>query len=82
MWTPLLFHKEQQQEHRRLYASDYKDVDLIFCEPNGDHHQPDIISPEIINGSMHTLRHMHASHLISNGVPLLHPLSFSANQLK
>src|ERR1035438_2755998 len=36
----LRFHKEQQQEHRRLFATDYKDLDLIFCEPNGDHRQP------------------------------------------
>jgi integrase len=75
----LRFHKEQQQEHRRLFATDYKDLDLIFCEPNGDHHQPDLISQVIVrrmhkagisDGSMHTLRHTHASNLLSNGVPL------------
>jgi len=75
----LRFHKEQQQEHRRLYAADYKELDLIFCEPNGDHHQPDLISQVIVrrmrkagieDASMHSLRHTHASHLISNGVPL------------
>ena len=75
----LRFHKEQQQEHRRLYAADYKDLDLIFCEPNGDHHEPDLISQVIVrrmhkaginDGSMHTLRHTHATHLISKGVPL------------
>jgi integrase len=75
----LRFHKEQQQEHRRLYATDYKERDLIFCEPDGNHHQPDLISQVIVrrmhkagisDASMHTLRHTHASHLISNGVPL------------
>jgi integrase len=75
----LRFHKEQQQEHRRLYATDYKDLDLIFCELSGDHHEPDLISQVIVrrmhkadstDGSMHTLRHTHASHLISKGVPL------------
>ncbi len=70
---------EQQPEHRRLFATDYKDLDLIFCEPNGDHHEPDLISQVIVrrmhkaginDGSMHTLRHTHATHLISKGVPL------------
>lgn len=75
----LRFHKEQQQEHRRLFDCDYRDLGLIFCEPNGDHHQPDLISQVIVRrmhkagisvGSMHTLRHTHATHLISKGVPL------------
>jgi integrase len=73
------FHREQQQEHRRLFGVDYKNLDLIFCEPDGNYHQPDLVSQVIIrrirkagikNGSFHTLRHSHASNLLSHGVPL------------
>jgi integrase len=75
----LRFQREQQQEHRRLFATDYKNLDLIFCEPDGNYHQPDLVSQVIIrrirkagikNGSFHTLRHAHASNLLSRGVPL------------
>jgi len=75
----LRFQREQQQEHRRLFAADYKSLDLIFCELDGDYHQPDLVSQVIIrrmrkagiqNGSLHTLRHTNASNLLSNGVPL------------
>jgi integrase len=75
----LQFLRSQQQEHRRLFLGDYKNQDLIFCEADGNHLQPDLVSQVIVRrmrkagikkGSLHTLRHSHASHLLSNKVPL------------
>ena len=77
--TALRFQREQQQEHRRLFSTDYNNLDLILCEPDGNYHQPDLVSQVVIrrlrkasvkNGSLHTLRHSHASNLLSRGVPL------------
>jgi integrase len=75
----LRFLRDQQQEHRRLFAGDYKDLNLIFCEPDGDYHRPDLVSQVIVrrlqkagikDASFHTLRHTLASVLLSRGVPL------------
>lgn len=75
----LRFQRDQQQENRRLFGADYKNLDLVFCESDGDYHQPDLVSQVIIrrirkagikNGSFHTLRHSHASYLLSHGIPL------------
>jgi integrase len=75
----LQFLRDQQAEHRRLFAADYQDQGLIFCEPDGSYHKPDLISQTVIrrlrkagidNASFHTLRHTHASNLLSRGVPL------------
>jgi integrase len=77
--TALKFHQEQQQEHRRLFSSDYQDRGLIFAEPNGEYLQPDLISQTVTrrlkkagikDASFHSLRHSHASNLLSRGVPL------------
>jgi integrase len=52
---------------------------LIFCDRNGDHLNPALVSQTIVrrlqrvgirNASLHTLRHTHASNLLSRGVPL------------
>lgn len=74
----LRFLQEQQQERRRLFGPDYKG-ELVFCEPDGSHLRPDLVSQTIVrrmqkagikDASLHTLRHTLASHLLSNGVPL------------
>jgi hypothetical protein len=61
--TALQFQREQQREHRRLFADDYMALDLIFCEPDGNYHQPDLVSQVVIrrlrkagikSGSFHT----------------------------
>jgi integrase len=74
----LRFLQEQQQERKRLLGSDYKG-DLVFCRPEGNLLAPDLVSQVIIrrirkagiaDGSLHTLRHSHASNLLSKGVPL------------
>jgi integrase len=75
----LQFQRELQAEHRRLFAGDYKENGLIFCQPDGNFHEPDLISQIVIRRmrkagisgtSIHTLRHTHASILLSRGVPL------------
>lgn len=74
----LQFQREQQVEHKRHFGKDYQDHDLVFAEPNGDYLQPDLVSQVIVRrlkkagiaASMHSLRHSHASHLLSRGVPL------------
>ena len=72
----LQFLRDQQQEHQRLFAGDYRDLGLIFCKPDGRYHDPDLVSQVIIRrmrkagvkeGSIHTLRHTHASSLLSRG---------------
>ncbi len=75
----LQFQREQQQEHRRLFGPTYQDQGLVFAQPNGLHHRPDLVSQVIVrrmqkagiqDASFRTLRHTHASNLLSGGVPL------------
>jgi len=75
----LQFLREQQVEHRRMFSGDYQDHGLIFCQPDGKHHEPDLVSQVIVRrmrragitgASFLTLRHTHASNLLSRGVPL------------
>jgi integrase len=74
----LRFLQEQQQEYRHLYGPDYEG-NLVFCEPDGVHRDPALVSQTITrrmekagikDASLHTLRHTLASHLLSNGVPI------------
>jgi integrase len=75
----LQFLREEQKEHRRLFAGSYQEHDLVFCQPEGSYREPDLVSQVVIRrmrkagikqASIHTLRHTHTSHLLSNGVPL------------
>jgi integrase len=75
----LQFQRDQQAEHKRQFGKDYRDGNLVFCEPSGEHLQPDLVSQVVVrrmqkagitNASMHTLRHTHASNLLSQGVPV------------
>jgi integrase len=75
----LQFLREQQAEQRRMFAGGYQDHGLIFCQPDGNYHEPDLVSQVIVRrmrragitgASFHTLRHTHASNLLSRGVPL------------
>jgi integrase len=75
----LEFHRTQQQEHKRLFATDYQDQGLVFCQVNGEFLKPHIVSQvisrrmkkaQIRGASLHSSRHAHASHLLSKGVPL------------
>ena len=73
------FLQDQQEQHRLLYGDDYQDLGLAFCQPDGSHLLPDLVSQVIVrrlkkagikDASLHTLRHTHASSLLSKGVPL------------
>ncbi|MCX6625080.1 MAG: site-specific integrase [Acidobacteria bacterium] len=75
----LQFLHDQQAEHRRLFGPDYQDLGLIFCQPDGAYCAPHLVSQVIVrrmrtagieSGSLHTLRHAHASNLLSKGIPL------------
>jgi len=75
----LRFQQEQQKEYRRLYGDDYHDNELVFCQPDGSFLLPHSVSQIVIHrmrkagikdASLHTLRHTHASSLLSKGVPL------------
>jgi integrase len=77
----LKFHRERQEETRRMVGPDYHtDLDLVFCGPQGDYLNPNTVSSlscliarqgGLGKGvSMHTLRHSHASQLLSNGVSI------------
>ena len=77
--TTLKFLRDQQAEQKRLFGSDYQDHGLIFAQPNGDFLDPALVSQTVVRrmkkakitgASFHTLRHTHASHLLSRGVPL------------
>lgn len=75
----LRFVRDEQQAARRVFVGDYKTLDLVFCEADGSYRLPDLVSQVVIrrlrkagikDASIHTLRHTHASNLLSRGVPL------------
>src|SRR6185312_9795702 len=75
----LRFQQEQQEENKRLFGAEYQDNRLVFCQPDGSFLRPDLVSQTIArrikkagisSASLHTLRHTHASNLLSKGVPL------------
>jgi integrase len=73
--------RAEQAILRDHYGPLYRaDLDLIFCEENGEPLKPNTVSAEVSRlcrklklpkgASLHTLRHTHASHLLANGEPL------------
>jgi integrase len=75
----LRFQQEQQEVRRQQFCADYKEGNLVFCEPDGGFLWPSLVSQTIVRrirkagiqaASLHTLRHTHASTLLSKGVPL------------
>jgi site-specific recombinase XerD len=74
----LRFASEEQQERRRLLGDDYQGT-VVFADVDGSHLTPLMVSQNIKrrivkagikDASLHTLRHTHASHLLSDGVPI------------
>jgi integrase len=74
----LLEHRRNQQRENPVEAAD-RDLGLVFCGPDGAYYKPDQISSRIaeitakagLPGiSLHSLRHTHASQLLSQGVPI------------
>jgi integrase len=72
-------HQRHQQEDRRLYGGDYANLNLIFARPDGQYYSPDRIGARVrevmraagLQGvSLHSLRHSHASELLSQGAPI------------
>ena len=77
--TVLEHHRAQQEQERELYADSYEKNDLIFCRPDGAYYRPDQMSVRVtafakragLSGiGLHSLRHSHASQLISSGAPI------------
>jgi integrase len=73
-------HREQQEQSRRLFGATYRtDLNLVFAGPDGDYVKPDSVTAAAcllaskagLKGvGLHSLRHSHASQLLSDGVPL------------
>ena len=72
-------HHLEQLHHKELCGSDYANLNLIFCRPDGHYYSPDKMGTRIrgamlkagLSGvSLHSLRHSHASELLSKGVPI------------
>ena len=74
-------HRKAQQKNRDMFAADYRaDLDLVFATPEGEYLKPDSVTAKVSRlarklgfpkgVSLHSLRHSHGSHLLSNGVPL------------
>jgi len=69
-----------QEHNRHMFGPDYRrDLDLVFCGPDGSYLKPDSVSSKcsliakkagLKSVSLHTLRHSHTSLLLSLGVPL------------
>lgn len=77
----LKFYSECQQQNRTLFGSDYRaDLNLVFCDAQGNFLNPDVVSSRACRiarkagftkgVSLHTLRHSHASQLLSSGASL------------
>lgn len=71
-------HHVNQDRDRRSFGVDYTDNNLIFCQPNGSYYSPDRLGARVVElmrkvglhgVSLHSLRHSHASILLSKGVP-------------
>jgi len=72
-------HRQEQQRDRDLFGPDYKNHNLIFCQPGGAYYSPDRLGARVVElmrkagldgVSLHSLRHSHATSLLSNGVPV------------
>jgi integrase len=74
----LLQHKEQIEQEKLLFGSDYKGNNLVFPTPDGDYYNPDSITGRIrefmqeagVRASLHSLRHFSASMMLSQHVPI------------
>ena len=72
-------HRGEQNNDKRLYASEYQDHGLVFCQPDGAYYSPDqmgsrveelIVAVGLEGVSLHSLRHSFASELLSKGTPI------------
>jgi integrase len=72
-------HRIQQDQDKLNFGSEYEDNGLVFCQPNGRFYSPDrvgarvkeaLVTAGVPEFSLHSLRHSHATILLSAGVPL------------
>jgi integrase len=72
-------HRAEQENDRAMFGRDYVNNALIFCQPAGRYYSPDRVGARVaelmrkvgLQGvSLHSLRHSHASILLSKGVPI------------
>jgi len=74
-------HKIRQQINREKFGNVYRnDLDLVICDEMGDYLKPGSVSAKVSllmrklglpkGNSLHTLRHSHGSHLLSEGESL------------
>jgi integrase len=72
-------HQRHQEDDRRLYGADYANLNLIFARPDGQYYSPDRVGARVAEAmraaglqgvSLHSLRHSHASELLSQGAPI------------
>ena len=72
-------HQRVQEADRKLYGSDYANLGLVFAQPNGQLYSPDrvgarvkecLVAAGLAGVSLHSLRHSHASELLSQGAPI------------
>ena len=75
----LRVHQREQEKDRRLYGADYANLGLVFARPDGQYYSPDRVGARVgeamraagLQGvSLHSLRHSHASELLSQGAPI------------
>lgn len=74
----LLEHKKRLEHEKTLFGAAYKPNDLVFPTPDGDYYKPDQVTGRIsefmqkagIDASLHSLRHLHASMMLSKHVPI------------
>ena len=71
-------HRAEQESDRAMFGAGYADHNLIFCQPGGQYYSPDRLGARVVElmrsvglqgVSLHSLRHSHASILLSKGVP-------------
>jgi integrase len=72
-------HRAEQDHDRVLFGAKYADNNLIFCQPDGSYYSPDRLGARVVEAmrkvgldrvTLHSLRHSHASILLSKGVPV------------
>jgi integrase len=72
-------HHAQQLQDKAAFGADYHDSGLVFCQPNGNYYSPmqvgarvkeALIKAGLPNFRLHSLRHSHATVLLSRGTPI------------
>ena len=72
-------HREEQKQDKLNFGASYQDHGLVFCQPGGAFYSPAqvgarvkevLVKAGLPGFSLHSLRHSHASVLLSEGTPL------------